>query len=364
MSKRGSYLTQWANWRRSGLLLGLAGVFALGALEVATGAKPGGGGSSPPPGTIYFRHAGAMWQMDAAGTPASRIALPAAPDYGDPSYARHGNNQRWFVYDDTYAPEQHPRFPNDRQFADIRAGSEGGQDVVLLSDPDLEIISNPLWARDDASITFIAERWDVDADGLPVAFDAGVYELSVDFTGGAPAAGALVFLADLSAQLRAGPAGVPTYSDLEFCGHTWNSDGTKLAFGVRIDSPDESAQELWIADLPSGAFQLLVSGNGVGWPEWSPDGRRIGYYSNGQVVFDLTTGRKKSLNTTAVASWGGLVWSPTGAYGVCYHWDNLLPGYDALYRFTADLGGKTELTAGLTDPLPFLNTYIPVGWRN
>ncbi len=302
--------------------------------------------------------------MDAAGTPASRIPLPSAPDYGDPSYLRHGGNLRWFAYDVTYVSEQYSTFPNDRQFAEIRAGSEGGQDELLLSDPNLEIISEPLWAPDDASVTFIAERWDFDAEGEPTAFDAGVYELDIDFSSGAPTAVGLEFLADLSTQLRAGPDGVPSYSDMEMCGHTWNSDGSMVAFGVRVDSAEELASEIWIADLATDSFLMLVSGNGAGWPQWSPDGRRIAYSRDGQVVCDLATGRTKTLNRTATQSWGGLRWSPTGAHAVVYHWDNFLPGYDAIYRFTSDLGGKTELTSGLADPLPFLNTYIPVGWRN
>jgi Tol biopolymer transport system component len=164
--------------------------------------------------------------------------------------------------------------------------------------------------------------------------------------------------------MRAGPDGFAVFPDAELTGHTWNADGTQFAFGVRIDSAEESAQEIWIADVTSGSLQLLRSG-GVGWPQWSPDGRRIGYSSlAGQVVHDLATGRKKTLNRTVSASWGGLTWSPDGAYVVVYHWDNFLSGYDALYRFTADLGGKTELTAGLADPPPRFNVFIPEGWRN
>jgi dipeptidyl aminopeptidase/acylaminoacyl peptidase len=304
-----------------------------------------------------------MWQMDGAGTPDSRIALPAAPDYGEPSYQRHGG-QRWFVYDKFYVRELHAPFPNDRQFTELRAGSEGGQDVLLLSDPDLEIISSPDWAADDASITFIAERWELDGDGLPIAVDAGLYELGIDFTGGTPSAGALEFLADLSEQMRAGAEGFPPYSVAELSGHTWNNDAMRFAFGISIQSADEDAQEIWIADLSSGGLQLLVSGN-VGWPEWSPDGRRIAYHNSaGQVVYDLATGRKKTLNSTPTASWGGLRWSPNSANVVVYHWDNSLPGYDAMYRFTSDLAGKTELTAGLANPLSPLNYFIPVGWRN
>ena len=121
--------------------------------------------------------------------------------------------------------------------------------------------------------------------------------------------------------------------------------------------------EIWIADIPSGACTLLASGSGIGWPEWSPNGSRIGYVSsNGTVVHELATGRKKTLNRTPSTSWGGTIWSPTGAYFVIDHWDAFLPGDDAIYRFTSDIGGKTELTSGLYNPFP--RVLDPVGWRN
>jgi dipeptidyl aminopeptidase/acylaminoacyl peptidase len=316
-----------------------------------------------PTGTIYFRHDGSMWQMDATGTPASRLRLPDAPEYGEPSHKLHGG-ERWFVYAISYVPELAPTFPNQRQFTEICVGSTDGARLPLLSDVNLEIISEPRWSADDNSITFIAESWE-NVDGQLVANDAGAYELAISFAeDGTPQAGPLTYLVDLSVPLRAGPAGVPGYSDLEFCGYSWNSDGTQLAFGVRIDSDQERSQEIWISDLVNATNRLLVSGNGVGWPEWSPDDRRIAFHQYGQVVYDLATGRTKSLGSSAIGSWGGLRWAPSGAHVVLYHWDNLLPGYDALYRCTADLGGRTELTAGLADPPAPLNHFIPVGWRN
>jgi hypothetical protein len=331
--------------------------------SLAFAQKKGGGGSATPPGTIYFRHDGSMWQMDGAGTPASRVRLPDAPQYGEPSHKLHGG-ERWFVYAVSYVPELAPTFPNQRQFTEICVGSTAGARLPLVSNLNLEIISEPRWSADDNSITFIAESWR-NVDGQLVATEAGAYELAISFADdGTPQAGPLTFLVDLSAQLRAGPAGVPGYSDLEFGGHSWNSDGTQLAIGVRIDSDEERAQEIWISDLVNATNRLLVSGNGVGWPEWSPDGRRIAYSSGGQVIYDLATGRKKSLNRTATTSWGGLVWAPTSSHVVVYHWDNFV-GYDGLYRFTSDLAGKTELTAGLAESgaQPFRNYYIPVGWR-
>ena len=173
--------------------------------------------------------------------------------------------------------------------------------------------------------------------------------------------------------MRVGAAGFTPNG--EIAGHSWNNDRTAFAFGVRNwGGPGPTIQEIWIVNLagvtdptavPPEAFQLLVSGNGVGWPDWSPDGRRIGYVSwDGTVVYEVATGRKKTLKRTPSTSWGRTIWSPTSAYFVVYHWDNFLNGYDAIYRFTADLGGKTELTAGLNNPIPDWNVLIPVGWRD
>src|SRR5262245_55824967 len=191
MGTRARSLAIRANRSRTGLLLGLAAVVTVGVIDIAKGAKPGGG-APPPPGTIYFRHARSMWKMDGAGTPSSRVSLPLAPTYGDPSYALHGN-ERWFVYAATAGlPGEFPKYPNDRIAEDIWAGSEGGADVLLLSEPDVELISQPIWANDDTSITFIGERWELDVSGEPTeVIEAGLYELSVAFPGGIPVAGPL-----------------------------------------------------------------------------------------------------------------------------------------------------------------------------
>lgn len=326
----------------------------------------GGGGSTPAPaGTIYFRHAATIWQMDGAGTPESRIPLATVRDYGDPSYARHGN-QRWFAYDcgDERAPE-YPPFPNGRYFRDIRAGSESGQEILLWSQPDIEIISWANWTPDDGSITFIGERWQLDPDGLPAATDAGIYELPVDFSSGTPVAGALEFVAELSGPMRAGPGGFLPQSDGELAGHTWNHDGTQLAFGIRVHNEAEDATEIWIADLPSGTPSLLASGRGLGWPQWSPDGSRIGYVSvNGTIMHELSSDRTKVLKRTPTTSWEQTFWSPSGAYFAIGHWDNFLIGEDAIYRFTASIGGKTELIANRNSPVPQSHVLIPLGWRN
>lgn len=318
--------------------------------------------SGPPPGVIYFRHDGSMWQMDAAGTPASRVRLADAPEYGDPSQALH-RDKRWFAFDVSYVPELAPVFPNQRQFTEIHAGDTGGSLVRLLSDLNLEILSQPRWSTDDQSLTFLAERWD-EVNGQMAATDAGVYSLAISFdANGTPQAGELTFLLDLSVQLRGGAAGVPGYAEFELTGHSWNPTGTQVAFGVRIDRDQKRSQEIWISDVTNATHRILVSGSGVGWPEWSPDGSRIAFSRSGQVVLNLATGRTKTLSNSASDSWGGLRWSPTSAYTVVYHWDNLLPGYDAMYRCTADLGSRTTLSAGLADPPQPFNYFIPVGWR-
>jgi Tol biopolymer transport system component len=167
----------------------------------------------------------------------------------------------------------------------------------------------------------------------------------------------------MSSELRAGPNGAYSYAQMEFCGHSWNADGTQFAFGIRFNNLPEYYQEIWVVDTALGTSSLLVSGNGVGWPEWSPDGSRIGYVSSGgTVVYTLATGNTKRLSSNARESWGRTIWSPSGAHFAIYHWSNNLSGYDAIYRFTADVGGKTNLTQGMETPQ--YNVFLPVGWRN
>jgi hypothetical protein len=329
-------------------------------LAVAQKPKPGGS-TPPPPGIIYFRHDGNLWQMDAAGTPASRVRLSAAPDGGEPSHNRHGN-QRWFVYRQWLPWE----FPNGHQAYDLRAGSDGGADVLLLANANIEVLSEPVWAADDASVSFIGARWDLDANNELVVVEAGVYELTVSFVSGTPVPGPLNFLADLS-----GPLNVAADGFTEVLGHSWNPDRTAVAFNVYASG---SGTAIWILDLamvtdpsnvPAAAFWLLASGRGACQPRWSPDGSRIGYATDdGAVVYDVSTGRKKLLKRTTSTNWGPTEWSPDGAYFAVDRWNGLLPGgqgNDAIFRFTADLGGKTELTVGFSTPGH--NVLTPVGWR-
>lgn len=341
----------------------VAAVLVGQSLAVAQKPKPGGS-TPPPPGIIYFRHDYSLWQMDAAGSLASRVRLSAAPDSGEPSYDRHGG-QRWFVY----SIEQPTGFPNGRSAYDLRAGSDGGADVLLLADTDIEVLSEPVWAADDLSVSYIGERWGLDANDELVVVEAGVYELAISFGSGGPAPGALEFLADLSGPLDITTDGFTSRGDVR--GHTWNPDRTAVAFNVDLW---DSGDEIWIldlalvtdpADVPAAAFSLLATGTGAGQPRWSPDGRRIGYStSDAAVVYDVATGRRKLLKRTTSTLWGTTEWSPDGAYFAVSRWNGLLPGgqgNDAIFRFTADLGGKTELTAGFATPAH--NVLTPVGWR-
>ncbi len=368
----------WRFWKQGVALVAVALVAGLWSLSPSLAKGPGGG---VPPGVVYFRHASpvhdlAMWQMDAAGTPSSRVPVGTWRDYGVPSYQRHAN-QRWFVYNlPVWLPAgEYQTFPNGRVAEGIWAGNEDGQEILLLSEPDIEVISETIWAADDASISFVGERWLVDETGQPTAVEAGLYKIDVAYdadgavVGSVP--GSLTFLADLSPQLRTGPAG---YNG-ELAGHSWAPGRTSLTFGVRSWNTSPSYAEVYVVDLslvsdpavvPPAALRLLASGHGVGWPEWSPDGSRIGYVSSqGTVIYDLSRGRSKTLASTPNGSWGRTQWSPDGSYFVLCHWDNFY-GYDAIYRFTASLTGKTELTAGLAPPdAPFLSVVlIPVGWRN
>lgn len=347
----------------------------------AAAAKPPRGPGEPPPGgVVYFRHndggGDRIWSMNPDGT--NRLQLPVAGP-GHPSHATHAG-ERWFVNSELIVNRY---FPDVQGLVHVSATSETGAAVPLVAEMDLAILTSPRWTSDDLSISFLAERWALDENGQPVSVtEAGLYSCDVAFdAAGAVAgsvAGSLRLVMPLEAQMRVGPQGFPTRVDdggvlqvaASAAGHSWSPAGTAFTFGIRLSWPDgfpegTHLQEVWIVDLaadPQDAFTLLASGNGVGGPEWSPDGRRIGWVSwDGTVVYDLSKGTAKTLRDTTQYGWGPTNWSPTGQHFVAYRWNKSLTTYDGVFRFAADLTGKTELTGSLCEGSGCYE--IPLGWR-
>jgi hypothetical protein len=315
---------------------------------------PGGGGDPVPGGTVYFRQAGqGVWQMNSDGS--NPQLLPNALR-GLPSHALHAG-ERWFVKWDQIGD------PFPQGFAEVWAGSETGTLVPLVAEPDVEIITPPIWTPDDLSVSFIGERWLLGDDGQPLeVIEVGLYRIDLVYADGNLIGSdpeSLTFLADLSFELQIGAAGITDNNYV--VGHSWSPDQSAVVFGVR---PQTSA-EIWVVDL-AGVIDpfLLDNRNGVGWPEWSPDGSRIGYVSTGgTVVYDIATDSSKSLKFRPNYSWNSMFWSPDGSHCIVDRWDNVESESDGVFRFTADLRGKTELTQGLCAPEDRC-VFISLGWRD
>jgi hypothetical protein len=372
---------QW-KWSTRGILLAAAIALLFGFSGVRGdhkqghnpgGGSGGGGGETPPPGGIvYFIHDGSVWTMNADGSNRAPTILSHQDTWADPSRLSHAG-ARWFA--NRVVPDGASAFPNGHLYVEIEAVAETGTVVPLVAQADIEVLSPAVWMTNDLSVSFIGERWLLDEGGQPTApVEAGLYVVAVSFDadgavgGGVP--GSLTFVADLSTELHVGPGGFVGH---EVAGHSWSPDQSAFTFGVRSFNSSPSHQEIWIVDLslvanphavPPEALFLLDSGNGIGWPEWSPDGSHIGYVSwDGTVVYDVFRNRSRTLKRTPNDGWGITEWSPDGSHFVLYHWDNF-SGYDGIYRFTADITGKTELTAGLCPPDAFFDcVLIPLGWR-
>jgi hypothetical protein len=212
----------------------------------------------------------------------------------------------------------------------------------------------------------------LDGNGQPTTVaEAGLFAFDIDYDaagnimGSVP--GSLTFAKDLSSELQIGENGFN--SDSEVAGHSWSPTTQAFTFGVRHwdRELDWDQEEVWVMDLdqPDDSY-LLSTDNGAGWPEWSPDGTKIGYVmSNGTVIYDLERDRSRLLGRTPSTAWGISHWSPDGSEFVISHWDNWKPGYDAIYRLTEKLGGKTLLVDddSLCEPTNFC-TLITLGWRD
>jgi serine/threonine protein kinase/Tol biopolymer transport system component len=83
-------------------------------------------------------------------------------------------------------------------------------------------------------------------------------------------------------------------------------DGRRIVF---VATADDGRSRLWLRPLNSVA-QPLLSTDGASYPFWSPDGRSIGFFSDGRLKrLDLEGG---SVQTLAAAWPNGGTWSPDG----------------------------------------------------
>jgi len=116
-------------------------------------------------------------------------------------------------------------------------------------------------------------------------------------TASAPTAGGLARLAILP------PPGEELYPDS--AGVAISPDGTMIAFIV--GSVTQTETELWVRSLDSTSARRLDDAKGALLPFWSPDGRRIGFFTESKLKTIAATGGRAEILATAPnargASW-------------------------------------------------------------
>ncbi len=102
------------------------------------------------------------------------------------------------------------------------------------------------------------------------------------------------------------PAGAALYPDSN--GVAISPDGTMVAFVV--GSATQSESQLWVRSLDSMSARRLEGGDGAALPFWSPDSRRIGFFTSTKLkTIAASGGRPEVLGEAPGAR--GATWSPS-----------------------------------------------------
>ena len=322
----------------------LAASLDLTAQGKGGGKGGGGGGGQPVAGSVYFTFQNLTWSMDADGN--NKTSLTAGVG-GEPSYDLHGG-QRWFL-----------TVQNGELFAIAEDTTIAGP----LTDPDDDFVlfGKARWAKDDPG-TSVDER---DSYVGYMAFDSNaresIFRLSISWPSSVP---------------FSGPAPVEVLSEADIPAGTdlahfdFAPDGVNLVYQVNTTGLGWAVgnQFLRVKDVLSGASRPLTN-KFYRRPEWSPDGTKIAFESNGTVetinpdgtgqkVIARDSGGRNAMSVEAPR------WSPTGSHMVYRRSPNSTYKSSLesqILRTSKDGGATTNLTAGLETSI--FQMVAPVAWR-
>ena len=137
----------------------------------------------------------------------------------------------------------------------------------------------------------------------------------------------------ITARIPSDPKAPSTYSEVAL-----SPDGSQLAL-VTIGAFDGG--RIWIRSMADGSVRAIAETEGARYPFWSPDGKSMGFFSNGSLrVVTLASGAVRTLapapNVAPGATWGS-------------HDDILyVPFFDGIYSISAS-GGKPHRFSGATN---------------
>lgn len=130
----------------------------------------------------------------------------------------------------------------------------------------------------------------------------------------------------------------------------WSPDGSKIAFGSRIDSGLQSDEdpEIYVMNANgSGVTQLTSNGIHDGAAAWSPDGSKIAFESGGAATINIHVMNADGTGEVALTSSGAFSGSPTwSANGSKIAFASNRTGTYEIHVMNADGTGATSLTIG------------------
>ena len=303
----------------------------------------GGGGGQPVAGTVYFTFQNLTWSMDADGNNKTFLRDGVG---GEPSYDLHGG-QRWFL---------------TVQNGELFAMAEDTTSVGPLTDPldDFVLFGEARWAKDDPG-TSVDER---DSYVGYMAIDSNaresIFSLSISWPSSVPSPS---------------PAPVEVLSEVDIPAGTdlahfdFAPDGVSLVYQVNTTGLGWAVgnQFLRVKDVLSGASRPLTN-KFYYRPEWSPDGTKIAFESNGTVETINPDGTGQKVIARGSGGKNAMYvadprWSPTGSHMVYKRSPSTFSNTREAHilRTTKDGSSATTLTEGLQTSV--FQQPTPVAWR-